>query len=268
MSGPMIPPGVAVFRSRRLAVYYDAATLIDKSVEIIQEPGEILKVSPKASTRRVGDWLVKEGRTNLPGIVKRTLKPERYRKAWAAAWHLRAHGVSVPRPLAYLERRVFRLVLGDAFVCEFLWGHASVEDYARAVIGPHPDIAGATAFLFGLADAIRGIENAGAYHADLSGKNILTRDGSQFSLIDLDAVSLGVPYSDEARLKNHVQLYDSFCDFWPDDVLIPFIERMSPDPGRIEPWMHRVWKGQRERRNRTEAIWRKEGRRAQRLFQP
>jgi hypothetical protein len=264
----MTPAGVAAYRTRRISIFYDASVPLELPVAIAQEPGEILKKSSKALTRRMGDWLIKESRPTLAGVFKRTFKPDRYRRAWIAAWYLRSHDVPVPKPLAYLERRIYRVVLGDVYVSEYLWGHVSVEDYARAVIGPHPVHENALAFLTALAKAVKRIENAGAYHADLSGKNILTQDGSQFYTIDLDAVSLGTPYSDEARLKNHVQLYDSFCDFWPDDVLIPFIASMLPDPDRVEPWMHRVWKGQRDRRRRTEEIWRRNGRSPQRMYQP
>jgi hypothetical protein len=63
------------------------------------------------------------------------------------------------------------------------------------------------------------------------------------------------------RMTNHVQLYDSFVDRLNDDYLAPFIRAMLPDEDAVGPWMHEVRARQRRRRARTEAIWRRQGRR-------
>ena len=89
-----------------------------------------------------------------------------------------------------------------------------------------------------------------AFHADLSGKNIFTKDGSKFYFIDLDGVVLSAHYTEELLLKNHIQLYDSFCDFCDHNTLARFHARMLPETEHLETWMRRVVEGQRARRRR------------------
>lgn len=259
-------PEIRTFRSRRISIDYDAAMPIDDVVTILDEPGEIIKASSKFVARRVGSWFIKKSQLTPGNVLKHTFQPERYRRAWRASWHLLEHGVSVPRPLAYVEHRIYRVVLGNALVSAYLWDHVSVEDFARASVGMHARESEIGAYLNRIADAVLTIERAGAWHGDLSGKNILTQDGTQFSFIDLDAVEIGRPMSAVERLKNHVQLYDSFCDLWPDTILKPFLARMLPEDVSIDAWMPAVWRGQRERRERVEAIWRRRARHAQRPF--
>ena len=61
-------------------------------------------------------------------------------------------------------------------------------------------------------------------------------------------------------MKNHVQLYDSFCDLWGDHLLELFIGHMLPSGTDLGPWMVKVRQSQAERRARIEAIWRGQGR--------
>jgi hypothetical protein len=101
-----------------------------------------------------------------------------------------------------------------------------------------------------LADAIRSLERAGAYHADLSGKNILTREGREFWIIDLDSLRISGLYSRRRRLKNHVQLYDSFCDVFSEEFMDEFIVSLLQEGIDRADWLARVKAGQRNRRAR------------------
>ncbi len=105
-------------------------------------------------------------------------------------------------------------------------------------------------FLNELARSVNRLEQSGAYHADLSGKNIFTKDGKVFYFIDLDDVLLGAPSSAESRLKNHIQLYDSFCDFVPESILRAFIAGMAAPATDFDAWFRRVQEGQKIRRAR------------------
>lgn len=197
-------------------------------------------------TRRVGPWVVKASRAQGGlGVLKRTLQRARYRGAWAASHFLARRGVCVPQPHAFVEEGRFGVIVGNALVTEYLDGCRNVEHYAAGLAASSDEVA---QFLGRLADAVNGLIATGAYHTDLSGKNIFTCDGETFYFIDLDGVVLDLVPTDGQRMKGHVQLYDSFCDLWGADLLDPFIGRMHPDASDQAAWLHAVHEGQRARR--------------------
>jgi tRNA A-37 threonylcarbamoyl transferase component Bud32 len=216
----------------------------------LEDGGVLLKKSDKFRTRRVGDWVVKE--TTARGLIptlKLTLLRKRYRRAWEAARFLQSQGIHVPAPIAYAEGGAFGIVTGNAVISEFLDGHRNVEDHARALEAESPhDRAQAESFLSAVADAVNALTAAGAYHSDLSGKNIFTADGQTCRFIDLEAVRLNRRYTRVERLTNHVQLCDSFCDLWDDELLGPFIEKMTPRDWDGKAWFAKVRQVQRRRR--------------------
>lgn len=228
--------------------------------EVLRENGEILKVSKKSVTRHVGDWVIKESRSEHGlGVVKHTVARSRYRAGWRAAQHLAARGVPIPAPIAFIEWRIAGIIIRNAFICEYLRGAFNVEHHAKALHeagAPPQEIA---VFLARIADAVNSLNASGAYHADLSGKNVFTKGGEEFFFIDLDGVQVGATYTEARRFKNHVQLYDSFCDIFGEDLLGPFLARMLPDGQDAREWTAQVRAGQRERRAIIEAKWRKQG---------
>ena len=257
---PMCPPNFRILRHWGKKVYL-RNDVTDKQLEtLLNHPGEVLKSSRKAEVRRVGHWVVKESRGAMVlRTVRHTLLRRRYRRPWLAAHHLRANGVGVPEPLAFVEKKRLGLVRGTTYVFQYLAGQVNSEEFLLSLLkqGAGADVIGG--FLDRLAESINSIEAAGAHHTDLSGKNIFTREGDRFFFIDLDAVSLDTAISEEARFKNHVQLYDSFCDALNDSLMVPFIEKMLPAEFDLRVWMPRVRKAQQERRAAVEAKWEKQG---------
>jgi hypothetical protein len=162
--------------------------------------------------------------------------------------------------MAYIERSAFGIIWFNATISERLAGFRNVERYAAEELDVDRDPDHIRHFLGSLAASVNALGAAGAYHSDLSGKNIFTNDGKTFYFIDLDAVYLHTACGDRLRLLNHVQLYDSFCDQFPDALLGPFIEKMIPDENRPGNWLGRVRAAQQKRRAITEAKWRKQGR--------
>ncbi len=140
-----------------------------------------------------------------------------------------------------------------AYVCEYLDGWVDVEQYAREMLRGGASSDAIPPYLENIADAVNKLTAAGAYHSDLSGKNIFTASGEAISFIDLDDVRLDTPYTQSLRFRNHVQLFDSFCDVWGRDLLGPFIERMLPSGCNAELWHKRLAEAQRVRRARYEA---------------
>lgn len=227
----------------------------DEVRDALDDAGEVLKDSYRSRTSRVGAWVIKKSRWDGGrALIRHTLR-RNHRRAWEAAVYLLKSEVNVPAPYALVEHSVAGICWGSAFVSEYLDGFHNVEDHARKIAAGNVHPNEVHGFLGALARAVNGLNETGAYHGDLSGKNIFTRNGASFYFLDFDAVELGVEYSNERRMKNHIQLYDSFCDLWDDDFLEPFILAMMPG-GYVPPtWMQNVKVGQRARRERTEAIW-------------
>lgn len=258
-TGRLTGPDIVVERIRGRTVYRRKEVALASVLAAMETPGETLKRSKKSETRRVGEWVVKASRTDtLLEPIKRMFWRRRYRQGWIASRSLEMQGVAVPRAIAFVERTLFGLAIGTCLISEYLEGVHTVEDHARALVARGADTEGIKAFLSALADAVNALCATGTYHTDLSGKNILTKDGATFLFIDLDGVVIGRPYTGKIRMKNHVQLYDSFCDLWNQETLDPFITRMLPSGYDPQTWLCHVHQGQAKRRARIETIWRME----------
>ena len=248
-------------RLKSWTVYHDDGVTPASVLEAIESGGEILKSSKKSRVHRIGDWVVKmAGGSWLSRIIRLTFKKARYRRGWFAANHLVAHEVGCPVPIAYAERSLLGLIFQHALVSVYLEEERNVEVFSRALIQRGGSQDTFSMYLSKLAMAVNALTASGAFHGDLSGKNIFTRDGESFRFIDLDSIEIGVEYTEAMRLKNHVQLYDSFCDDMNDALLVPFLKAMLP--ASIDPrvWMPKVRKAQEVRRHKTEEKWAKQGR--------
>ncbi|MFP4173411.1 MAG: lipopolysaccharide kinase InaA family protein [Candidatus Hydrogenedentota bacterium] len=239
------------------ALYLERRESVDRAwlLHALETPGEELKRSNRSVTRRVENTVIKQ---SAPGswkeAVKLTVQPGRRLRAWNAARRLRAHGVGAPQPLAYVERSLWGARVGNAVVLSYLAGCRDVEAYAWELLARNAHPSEIHGFFAGLADAVNALGRAGAFHQDLAGKNIYTADGEHFFFIDLDAIILDAPYTRERRLKNHVQLYDSFCDWYDNTFLEPFIRRMCPEDWPAADWLPLIAREQQVRRTRHENI--------------
>lgn len=251
-----------------MTFYLRPGLTADSILEALKDPGGILKTSPKTTTRRIrairetpnpgaargtaGEWVVKESRPSAGlALLKHTLCRKRYRQAWRASIHLERNGIPTPTPIAFIEKGRRGIITGHIFISEFLQDCLNVEQHA-AQLALRGDEENIRFFLARLAQAVNQLRDANVYHADLSGKNILTTDGQTFYFIDLDAATLGTPYTPQRRLKNHVQLYDSFCDLFGDEIMASFLQQMLPPAQDITPWVQTVKKAQQKRRARTQ----------------
>ena len=243
-----------------LRIHYDPAFTLETILENLASPGTIIKKSIRSEVRQVSDWTIKESQGNIVSrFVRHTFQYQNHRRHWDAACYLTAQGIRVPRPIAFIEKCLPGLHFGNTLISETLEGQRNVEQFMFTLIQHGVGKDTLIRFLDNLATAINGLVKTGAYHADLSGKNIFTRDGDKFWFIDLDAVILNEEYTDDRRLRNHIQLYDSFCDQISDHLLVPFITQILPGNIDARVWMPKVREGQKERRRRIEAIWEKQG---------
>lgn len=249
---------LAEARSGRYRVEHDAAVDADAVLAAVEDPGVVLKRSHKFLTRRVGDWLLKSAaEADTWDSFVRWLRPAAARRPWRAAVTLWRAGAGVPRPVAHVDDET----TGRSIILlEYLEGYATVEEHAARLVreGASPDAI--AAFLTTLADALNALVEAGAWHADCSGKNILAVGAWDFRFIDLDAVALDASCTPRRRLTNHVQLYDSFCDLWDDAAMRPLFARLGPPAGvPLDAWMARVRAGQTVRRRRQIRRWNRQG---------
>jgi serine/threonine protein kinase len=229
-----------------MVVHHVASVDPREVVRCLDEPGVTLKNSPKSLTRRVGSWVVKEHTPRIP--LKLALLRHRYHAPWRAALRLHACGAGAPAPIAFVERRVLGVPRSTAMIMEYLEGYTTVEQHADTMARAGASGQEVLHYLAGLAEAVNRMERCGACHRDLAGKNILTLGGNDFRFIDLDSVSLDRTYSARLRFKNHVQLYDSFCDWWDASLLDPFLLLMAPPGHDSVAWVDRVHRGQQRRR--------------------
>ena len=246
-------------KGRRIWVRHDVRP--DQLELLLRHPGQPLKASARSTVTRVGTWVVKRQTAgSLVSGVKLALRAGRNRQAWVASHYLRSRGVRVPEPLAYVEfLNALGLTTGTAFISQYLDGYLNIEDYLFEVIRHGAGEGTMRRFLEGLAEACLALERAPAWHGDLAGKNIFTRDGRVFYFIDLEAVRIGQEPTEDERMLNHVQLYDSLSDAMGDSLLVPFIERMLPEDTDLRVWMPRVRRLQAKRRAEVEARWEREG---------
>ncbi len=200
----LCPSGFVRGRFRGMNAYYREDVTSEQLETLMSHEGEVVKQTRKVCVRSVGHWIIKSRRSAMAGALLFPKRNEaRHVCGWCAGNYFRACGIRVPEPLAYMEYGIAGIITRSWHIFENLFECRDVEGADELRL---------SSFLYHLAVAINSLADNGAYHGDLSGKNIFTRDGVRFYLIDLDAVELNVPYDEERRLKNHVQLYDSFCD--------------------------------------------------------
>ncbi len=243
-----------------MRIHHDANIAVETVLECLESTGTPMKTSNRSAVWRVERWVVKQSRGSfIARTVRHTLQYQKHRRHWDAACYLNRRGIHVPRPIAFVEWCFAGLHTRNALISELLEGQRNVEQHLFTMTRQDVGKEKIVAFLEQLARAINQLNQCNAYHADLSGKNIFTRDGEHFSFIDLDAVILQAQYTEERRMRNHVQLYDSFCDQLSDHLLVPFITQLLPEDIDPRIWMPKVRSGQQERRRRIEAIWEKQG---------
>ena len=90
----------------------------------------------------------------------------------------------------------------------------------------------------------------GIYHKDLSGKNLLTIDGQEIYLVDLDSAVIKKHFDIQYKIRNLVQIYDSFCDFLEEDILKNFVSFVLPELANndLNSVYHKIQLLQKERR--------------------
>jgi len=157
----------------------------------------------------------------LPGapvVVKEVLKgglrrrlADRFRgsparRAWAAGRRLRALGIGVARPLAFLEQQRLGVPARSLSLARDLREHPTAD---RLLAG-RPDV------LLSLADLALALHRAGVCHGDLRAQHVHLDGEREPRLIDLEGIRFRRALSDDERIEDLAQLNASIADALAD----------------------------------------------------
>jgi serine/threonine protein kinase len=243
-----LPDSVHVERRGLMTLYLSDGVGAPEVIDSLQKSGSMLKNGNKRVVRRVGNWVIKTTNFNKGvGPFKLTTNRARYRNGWLASLAMEAHGVAIPKTIAYVEYGFAGIILSSAFVFEFLEGCKPLPIFAKTVYEED-----ATKFFEDLNGALQKLTEARIYHHDLKPVNILTADGKTFYFIDFDDVVVGVEPLVEHRLRNHTQITAGVSRVCGEEELNTFLRMGVPDGEDADEWIKRVWQGVTRRRETGE----------------
>jgi hypothetical protein len=195
--------------------------MIDAHREITEDsPSLLLKDSPKTVVSMVeiphgtgSRTCVKQYRfITAWGKIKDRFRHSRGKISWIAANELFRRGISTLKPLAYVEKMQFGLLVESFFLMESPADYLEMDRYLIKSFGNGPSgdmVPKKRSFIRQFARCIGGLHQSHIFHNDLKTCNILTRERLgewDFSFIDLDAVHLGTEVNSRRALKNLVQI--------------------------------------------------------------
>jgi serine/threonine protein kinase len=208
--------GLKIFR-RREVEEEDLLGILNAHREMVSKsPEKLIKDSPKTIVSIVGESeangrrvCVKQYRYGtVLDQLSNSLRRPRGKVSWVAGNALFGKGISLLKPLAYVEKRKLRILQKAFYVTESMDDNLEMDRYLVQRFEGHPkhDLRG---FIRQFAEWIGSLHRAGIYHRDLKTCNILVREvsnGWEFSLVDLEDVVQGVTIGIEKILKNLVQI--------------------------------------------------------------
>ncbi len=232
-----------------LTIYCSEKLSCEKVLGILHEDGTILKTSPKYETKQIGQWVLKSSNQHaFHGLIRHCFAEQRPQTLFKIVDRLQKNGITSPQLVAIVIWRYFRLGWRRTVITEYLSDVRTVEQYLREILREKPEDVGP--FFHELQSIIQRLFSSGLYHEDLSGKNILTANGKDFYLVDLEAVRLHYIPTKGKLVRNLVQLYDSFCDMVDDEHLLPFICGLLPPGLPKERYFALIKEKQKKRRSK------------------
>lgn len=256
--------GYRVYRRRDVSeeILMDMISAHRKIAE--KSPERLLKNSPKTVVSMVGiapetglRTCVKQYRhVTAWGTIKNCIRRSKGKISWIAANELFRRRISQVRPLAYIEKRLFGLLVESYFFMESPDDYLEMDRYLIKSFGNSPSgdaLQRKRAFIQEFARCIGRLHKADLYHGDLKTCNILTRElpgGWEFSFIDLDAVRLGTEVTVRRVLKNLVQINCSIPGFLGYADRIRFLERylkIHPLPVHKRDLINTIYEESRKR---------------------
>ncbi len=203
--------------------------LDEYGLENIPYSGEVIKISEKTISYRIGKIFFKTTRFScVEGALRHLLLRQRYKNAWKISIFATQLGILVPKPILYSESLCFSVPWQSTYGIEYIENSVNVETYARGLVEQRL-VNELNHLLSEISKAVYSLWSNNLYHRDLSGKNILTVDGSKVYIVDLDSVKILKVLPFKQKIKNLTQIYDSFCDYIEDELLKNCIFSLLPE---------------------------------------
>lgn len=148
--------------------------------------------------------------------LKFLLLPSKAKKEWFIVCRSQKRDIPIPKPLGWMERLRWGLVVESYYLSEAIGSGASlIEDFNQLRDG---------SIAAGLAKTLKGVHDRGLFHKDLHAGNFLW-DGESFFLSDLHRAEVKRSLSLNERLWNLSQLFHSLRSKWGEGEEIKFIEK-------------------------------------------
>ena len=166
----------------------DALTRLLDDPEAFMQPGEFLKDGISSTVVRVRgegyDWVVK--RYNIKGFrhaIRRCVRSTRAWTSWRNSHRLKISGITTPRAVAVIEKRIGPLRSTGYYVCDFVDAPRAKEVFQSNKVSDSEKKLLAEKFvhLFTLFHQLR------IHHGDCKAQNFLFKD-HQLWVLDLDAM--------------------------------------------------------------------------------
>ncbi len=148
-------------------------------------------------------------------FLKWMVLPSHARKEWVIAYQLKKKRLNVPKPLGWIERGQWGSVKECYYLSEAVGSGRSLMD---------DPLLRETFSIEALANILRDFHEAGLFHQDLHGGNLLW-DGQSFFLTDLHRAKILRSLSLDQKLWNFSQLFHSLRSRWTRRDQMEFIER-------------------------------------------
>lgn len=236
-----LPDSIHIESLGAKTIYLCEGISVEEVVSALNTPGEILKNGDKRIVRRVGGWVIKESRFHKGiGPLKMTTNPKRYRNGWLASLEMMEMGLPIPKSIAYVEQRVAGIIWKNFFIYEYIEDALPLINYTLKLNEAERENT-YKAFFSGLARTLNQLADARVLHRDLKPLNILTANGEDFYLIDLDEAFCNTDSLPEHRLRNQIQLLDGLRKLWTREHYDFFLEASLPAGEDLESWKKRVW---------------------------
>ena len=166
------------------------------------------------------------------------------RRSWLHATTLRTRGVGTPAPVAFLERWADGRLAESYYISVYEGGRVGFREELIRLFRHDPTCWKLMNLLQVVADAVRGLHDAGIRHGDLGNQNILLRATGDGAWADVQFVDLNRARVQAGPLSAADRAFDVSRLFLPSDLLrvfkeMYFAQRPPKDFERIEQRLRR-----------------------------
>lgn len=207
-----------------------------------------VRVSVQFENRELDLMAKRFGRNSVLKDRLDRIRGGKARRSWTVAEVLRNAGVGTPLPVGYLERWEGARLAESYYLSEFQDGVSSLKQELIHLFEENPQCERFMLLLQAVADAVRGMHDAGVLHNDLGNQNILLRRSAGGGWGDVQFIDLNRARLVHGGLSLRQRARDISRIYLPSDLLRVFIDMYF---GEAPPSEFLVW----EQRFRKAFAW-------------